>query len=83
MANMNSKVVGGNNKPMTPVGPEEEELDGLNLQERKRRRSEAHGYNSHVINDKITMEAVLSGNDCTESLNEQTATLAKQASRQQ
>lgn len=76
--------MGGNFKPITTVGPDEEELDGLNLEERKRRRSEAHGYTSNlVIDENTTMETGLSTNDCSDSLNQQTATLAQQASRQQ
>lgn len=62
---------------MTDSGPEEEELDGLNLEEHKHRRSEAHGLYSHVNDDNITMEAVISSKDCTASLIEQMATLAK------
>lgn len=83
-ASKNSKNMGGNFKPITTVGPDEEELDGLNLEERKRRRSEAHGYTSNlVIDENTTMETGLSTNDCSDSLNQQTATLAQQASRQQ
>ena len=65
-------------------GPEEDELDGLNLEERKRRRSEAHGFISTGFNkETVPMESVLSNVDCTESHTQFLAQLAQQASQQQ
>lgn len=80
----NSNVVGGNANSLNNNGPEEEELDGLSLEERKRRRSEAHGFISTGINKETSsMDSVLSNGDCSESHTQSLATLAQQASQQQ
>lgn len=90
--NQGLSVVMGNNlnlmegNPGTTLvdGPEDDELDGLRLEERKRQRSEAHVY-SNMDFDKVnkTTDAVLSHNDCTESHSTYLAKLARQASQSQ
>lgn len=61
-----SNIVGGNLKPNSNIGPEDNELDGLNLEEKKRRRSEAHGINeTGLAKENIYSDTVLSKADCT------------------
>lgn len=81
-SNLNSKIVGGNNYGLDLNGPEEEELDGLNLEERKRRRSEAHVFNGTGLEkEKNTMEPGLSTADCPDSQTILLAKLTQQASQ--
>lgn len=90
--NQGLSVVVGNNlnllegKPGKTLvdGPEDDELDGLPLEERKRQRSEAHVY-SNMDFDKVnkTTDAVLSHNDCTKSHSTYLAQLVRQASQSQ
>lgn len=62
----NSNGLEGNVNALNNYGHEKEELDWLNLDERKRRRCEARGFIATGINkDTSSMEYILSTIDCT------------------
>lgn len=65
-------------------GLDSEELYGLNLEERKRQRSEAHGPDMQTRQSFVpNKDSTLSKVDCVESSSNLLATLATQASHQQ
>lgn len=70
----------------TPIGPTDDELSGLNIEERKRRRSgpvEEHVMDTDRDTRVIFSEAAISNMDCAESSPNFLAKLAKQASQSQ
>lgn len=88
-----TKNRGLSHRPRTSIGLEQDELDGLNLEERKRKRtgpgaSEELGMDEVPVVEGINkenknMDADLSGMDCSATSNNILATLAVQASRLQ
>lgn len=56
--------MGGNSNSNIEIGLEEEEADGLNTEERKRRRSEAHVFSSSASEkDNLQKDTVISFED--------------------
>lgn len=62
-------------------GPSGDEMDGLDLEERKRKRFGPIFTDNMEVGNNVSNGSVLSTADCTESSKIRLATLAKQASR--
>lgn len=78
---VNSNIKEGSEFLKSFNGPEEDELSGLNIEERKRQRSEAHEFSDTTIfNQHSHQGSVLSHNDCPDTTTNVLATLARQAS---
>lgn len=78
----NKSNLGGKSKTFESNGLDPEELYGLNMEERKRQRSEAHiTTTKNTKNDTPNSGSTLSGSDCVETTPQFLATLAEQASQ--
>lgn len=81
---INSNSLAANHSFISSIGPTEEELIRLNIEERKRRRSGPID-NEFMVTDVghglVNLKSVLSAFDCTESSLHVLARLVKQASQ--
>lgn len=74
----------GKDKNIVPIGPEEEELNGLSFEEIKRQRSDSRdGSNASKDMNMVNTDLWFSDVDYVESSPNFLARLARQASRQQ
>lgn len=63
-------------------GPEEDELSGLKIEERKRQRSESHEFlDTASVTQHSHKGSVLSHNDCSDTTPIDLAKIARQASQ--
>ena len=79
MKSKNSNLKEGNPFNTYSIGPEDDKLDMLNLEERKQRRSETPVIMKTSIQEPTLKESILSTADCTESRPNFLAKLARQA----